>query len=234
MIESPARRRAVLAVLVLVIVAALGWVALVVATRGAGDSLGDRLSSLRDDEVPASDQVRNREQLLAVSREFVTRFNTYGPDMLDDAGHLPDYVAVKDLMSAKFGTVFDENVEIAEQTVAQLSAGSVGTVYAVGVVSQDSDSAEVLVAGTIELSYVYHGEEGESDPPDGQGSGDDEDPTVSTGPQSVRYQVSLVKVDGNWLVDDLDDIDDGRPSLSQPAVPEETTPPTEQTGKGKG
>lgn len=252
MIASASRRRALLAVLVLVIVACLGAAALVVATRSAGEGLGDRLSSLRDDDVPASAEVRDREQLLKLASDFVTRFNTYGPDMLDDQGHLPDYVAVGDLMTAKFGAVFDENVELAEQTVAQLAAASTCTVYATGVVSQDGDSAEVLVAGTIELSYVYNEDQGGGNAPDDGDTGEDEeDPRVSTGPQAVRYEVSLVKIDGEWLVDDLDDIDDGRPSLSQPAIPEETTPPgsspsatptdtassasptTEETGEGE-
>ena len=73
--------------------------------------------------------------------------------MLDAEGHLPDYAAVEDLMTPKFGGVFTENIEYAEQTVSQLDVASIGTVYAVGVASQDGDSAEVLVAGTIELSY---------------------------------------------------------------------------------
>src|SRR5436190_2524785 len=217
-IGSPARRRALLAVLVLVIVACLGGVALVVATRSTGNSLGDRLSSLKDDKVPGRSASDEREQLLTISRTFATRFNTYDPSMLDDEGHLPGYAAVEDLMTAKFGTVFSDNVGYAEQTVSQLGVASVATVYAVGVASQDADSAEVLVAGTIELTYPYPDKsDGKGNGNDGQTDGDDQgdDQRISTGPQRFRYQVSLVKVDGNWLVDDLDDIDDGLPSFSQ-------------------
>ena len=250
MIESPSTRRAILAVLVLVIVACLGTVAVIVLTRGTGDGLGDRLSSLQDDSVPGTGVSENREQLLTLSREFATRFNTYDESMLDDAGHLPDYAAVEDLMTPKFGSVFAENVGYAEQTVSQLGVASAATVYAVGVASQDEDSAEVLVAGTVELSYPV---------PDDKGKGDDQqsgiDPEgdeerLSTGPQRFRYQLSMVKVDGSWFVDDVDDVDDGLPPFSQPSIPENgpggtpsgapstTTPPsdapsTEQTEEGQ-
>lgn len=227
-IESPARRRAILAVLVLVIVACLGTVALVVATRSTGDGLGVRLSSLQDDEAPGDTVSKNREQLLSISREFATRFNTYDPSMLDDNGHLPAYASVSELMTPKFAGVFDEAIKIPEKTVAQ-GASSVAVVYAVGVDAQDSDSAQVLVAGTIELSYPLpeqeNGDGGTSDGSDGQ----DDEQRLSTGPQRFRYVISLVKIDGHWLVDDVDDIDDGRPSFSQPAIPEETPTETPST-----
>jgi len=238
-IGSPARRRATLAVLVLVIVACLGTIALVVTTRGAGDGLGDRLSSLQDDEVPGATDAKDREQLLTLSRQFATRFNTYDPSMLDDAGKLPEYADVADLMTPKFAEVFSKNIGYAEATVAQTGAASEGTVYAVGVDSVDGDSAEVLVAGTIELSYpLPEGQQGQGDD-----SGDDSgDPAtgedrISSGPQRFRYQVSLVKIDGNWLVDDLDDIDDGLPPFSQPSIPEDPQgqpPATDPTGAPSG
>ncbi|WP_183098965.1 hypothetical protein [Nocardioides pelophilus] len=242
MTVSPARRRAILAGLVLVIVACLTTIAVIVTTRGAGDGLGEQLRSLKNDEVPASAESEDREELLSISREFATRFNTYDPSMLDDEGHLPDYAAVEDLMTPKFGAVFTENVGYAEQTVSQLGVASVGTVYAVGVASQDDDSAEVLVAGTIELSYPYpdegaggdDGTEDDGTPDDGTTDDEatddeatDDEQRVSTGAQRFRYQVSLAKIDGEWLVDDLDDIDDGLPPFSQPGIPEEPTSPGE-------
>ena len=237
MIESPARRRALLAVLVLVIVACLGTIAFVVSTRGSGDSLGDRLSSLKDDEVPGNNDNKDREQLLTLSREFATRFNTYDPSMLDDSGHLPDYAAIADLMTPKFGEVFADNVGYAEATVAQGGVASIGTVYAVGVSSLDGDSAEVLVAGTVELSYPYpeekdgKGDKGDDgdDPSDDPSTDPSAEDRLSSGPQRFRYEVSLVKVDGSWLVDDLDDIDDGLPPFSQPSIPQDgsQTPSTD-------
>lgn len=226
----PARRLALLVALVLVIVVCLAVSVGVVLTRGAGDSIGDKVQSLKDDAVPASGAEKDREQLLSVSREFATRFNTYGPDMLDDQGHLPQYAEITDLMSPKFADVFKDAVKIPEQTVAQLKASSTGTVYAVGVASQDADSAKVLVAGTIELAYPYKGKGGKGDKA-GDGSTDGEK-TISTGPQRFRYEVDLVKIDGHWLVDDFDDIDDGRPSFTQPAIPETTPGSTPSTSPG--
>ncbi len=213
MIESPSTRRAILVVLVLVIVACLATVAVIVLARGTGDGLGDRLSSLQDDTVPGTGTSENREQLLTLSREFATRFNTYDESMLDDQGHLPDYAAIEDLMTTKFGSVFVDNVGYAEETVNQLGVASAGTVYAVGVASQDADSAEVLVAGTIELSYPVTNKGKQAGGPEGE--------RLSTGPQRFRYQLSLVKIDGSWLVDDVDDIDDGLPPFSQPSIPGE-------------
>lgn len=235
-IESASRRRALLAVLVLVVVACLGTVAVVIATRSTGDDLGERLSSLQDDQVPGSSVSENREQLLSLARQFATRFNTYDPSMLDEEGHLPDYASVADLMTPKFGGVFADNVGYAEETVSQLGVTSTAAVYAVGVASQDEDSAQVLVAGTVELATPYT--------PEGEGGADEgaEEPQrLSTGPQRFRYRVDMVKVDGSWLVDDVDDIDDGLPSFSEPSIPETpsgqppattpppTTPPTDPT-----
>lgn len=231
MIESPTVRRALLAVLVLLIVVALATVALVVATRSAGDGLGERLDSLRNDDVPGSSVADTRERLLSVSREFATRFNTYDPSMLDDDGHLPEYASITELLTPKFGGVFDEALRIPEQTVAQ-GASSVAQVFAVGVASQDEDSAVVLVAGTVELSYPLPDEA-----PQGGDDGSDEEDRLTTGPQRFRYEVSLVRIEGQWLVDDLDDVDDGRPSFSEPAIPEEspgTTPSVPPTTAPSG
>lgn len=228
MTAPPARRRALLVSLVLVVVVCLGVATVVVLTRGAGSSLGDKISSLRDDTVPASAEVKDREELLSVSREFATRFNTYDPSMLDDEGHLPAYAEVSELMSPKFADVFKDFLKLPEQTVAQLGVSSVGTVYTVGVASQDADSASVLVAGTIEQFLPYDkdggkkGDDGAADPdPDGDGQ-------LSTGVKAFRYEVDLVKVNGTWLVDDFDDVDDGQPSFGQPQIPEQS--PTQPDG----
>jgi Mce-associated membrane protein len=191
--------------------------------------------SLREDEVPTTAEDAERERLLSVAREFATRFNTYGPEMLDDAGHLPDYATLSELMTAKFGDVFSREIGAAEKTVSQLGVERSAEVYAVGVAAQDLDSAEVLVAGTIEISYPVPGQGGGQEPGEAE-----EEPRVSTGPQRFRYQVSLVKVEGSWLVDDLDDVDDGLPAFSQaqsreqPTSPAPTSPPSPTTDAPNG
>ena len=207
-----ALRWTVLAVLLGVLVAGLVVSALVVFGNGAGPGLGNRVSSVFD---PPEDGSRDREEVLAASRTFVQRFNTYGPDMLEESGEMPDYRAVGDLMTAKFRKAFDENLTIAEKAVAETGIDRVATVYGVGISAIDADSATVLVGAEVVSSYP---------------SGDDEDKRVDFEPQRFRYEVSLVRIDGTWVVDDLDDVDDGLPSFansaSQDAVPEDGASPS--------
>lgn len=237
-------RSVVLVTSAVVAVLSLALTALVFFTHSAGDSFGDRLTSLRENQVPMSGDEAEREAVMSAARTFVLRFNTYGPDMLDAEGHLPDYEAVSDLMTSTFATVFDKNVGYAEQTVKQLGAKRSAEVDAVGVASQDSDSAEVLVAGTVELSYPYPDQLNQQTSDDKTKNGPGNGPRVTSGPQRFRYQVSLVKVGGKWLVDDLDDVDDGKPPFAQPDTGQETpgaptptapsTGATDGSGKGTG
>ena len=204
-----------LGVLAVVTVACLVTAAILVATRGEGDNPVEKLDSLQDG--PGTDPTVEREQLMALGRDFVVDFNTYGPDMLDEEGRLPGYAGLSDRMSAKFAEAFQANVGYAEQTVADAGVARTAEVFAVGIASQDSDSAELLVAGTAQFSY-----------PDPQ----DEDRRVSFDPQRFRYQVSLVQIEGDWVVDDLDDVDDGLPSLAdatfEPPAGEPTQQPTQE------
>ena len=191
-----ALRWTVLAVLLGVLVASLGVSAWVVVAKADGD-----LGALRH---PPARQATEREKALAAARTFVQRFNTYGPQMLDSAGAMPDYAAVGDLMTAKFRTVFDKNVGYAVETVKQTQIDRVGTPYAVGIASIDADSAQVLVAGIVEFSYPDPKKKGERIPFE---------------PLRFRYEVSLVKQGGRWLVDDLDDVDDQLPPFGEASVP---------------
>lgn len=196
----------VLALLLGVMVAGLGVSIWMVVDRGAGDDPFDRLSSLRD---PVADPAAEREEVLAAGRTFVQRFNSYGPELLDDSGKMPEYAAVGDLMSAKFRTVFEKNVGYAEQTVVETMIERIGKPYAVGIASLDADSAELLVAGVVEFSYP--------DPKDSE-------ERVTFEPLRFRYQVSMVEIDGEWLVDDLDDLDDDLPSFTEASIPETGAP----------
>ena len=76
-------------------------------------------------------------------------------------------------------------------------------------------AATLLVAGIREFTYPA---------PDGG------DERISFAPQQFRYEVSLVRADGVWKADDLDDVDDSLPSFSDAADPESSVPnpaPTE-------
>lgn len=199
-------RWALLGLLVGLAVIGLVVSGLIVFGRGAGDGLGDKVSSIFD---PPSDTSAEREEVLAAGRTFVQRFNTYGPDMLDDQGKMPAYAAVGDLMTAKFDTVFEKNVGYAEATVKQTKISRKGTPYGVGLASMDDDSAEVLAAGIVEFSY----------PAPKKG-----DPPLTFEPVRFRYQVSLRKIGGKWLVDDLDDLDDDLPSFAEASIPQQSGP----------
>jgi len=210
-------RWAVLAALVGLCVAGLTVSALVVFGNGAGSSLGDRVSSVFD---PPEDPTRDREEVLAAARTFVQRFNTYGPDQLEDSGQMPEYRAVGELMTAKFRAAFEENLAIAEKAVAETGIDRAATVYGIGISAIDSDSATVLVGAEVRSSYP---------------SGEDDEERVDFEPQRFRYEVTLVKISGSWVVDDLDDVDDGLPSFasstSQDAVPDPGQSPSGAPGQ---
>ena len=81
--------------------------------------------------------------------------NTYGPDLLDDQGQMPEYrelveggdhPEVQDLLRAA-------GVAAAEQTVTQAGLARTAKVFATGVSAIDDDSATALVAGTFTDSY---------------------------------------------------------------------------------
>lgn len=205
--RSAGARWGILAVLLAIMAGSLGASALVVFGNGAGPGFGDRIASLFD--PPDDNAQRDREEVLAASRTFVQRFNTYGPDLLEESGEMPDYRAVGELMTAKFRKAFEENLAIAEKAVAETRIDRVATVYGVGVSAIDADSATVLVGAEVVSSYP---------------SSDNPDERIDFEPQRFRYEVSLVRLDGTWVVDDLDDVDDGLPSFanstSQDVVPD--------------
>ena len=135
----------------------------------------------------AEDLQREREAVMAQSEQFMLRVNTYGPDLLDDQGEMPTYrELVQDVITAKFRTSFESGVTAAEQTVAQAGVSRAAQVFAVGVSSIDVDSATALVAGSFTNSYPQ-GKEGR----------------VADNPAPFRVEVTLVKADGKWLVDDF-------------------------------
>lgn len=192
--SSATRRWVLLALLSGVLVAGLVVSALIVLGNGAGSG-GDKVSSVFD---PPVDKTKDREQVLAAADTFATRFNTYGPDLLNEQGKMPKYADVGTLMTAKFRKVFDQNVVLAEKTVAETGIARVATVLGTGISTIDGDSATVLIGTTVDSSYP---------------SPDDPKERIDFAPQRFRYEITMVKVDGAWLVDDLDDVDDGLPSL---------------------
>lgn len=140
----------------------------------------------------AADAQRERDAAIRQTEQFVLRLNTYGPDDLDGQGHLTAYRdRVLEVMSAKFGSDFQETgLSLAEQTVVQSGYGRTAEVYGVGVDSIDDDAATVIVAGSLTGSY-----------PDPKAPKDESRRTEDQ-PDVLRWVVDLVKVDGEWRVDD--------------------------------
>ena len=137
-----------------------------------------------------TDVQAERETVMSRAEQFLLRVNSYGPDLLDDSGQMPEYRSgVRELISAKLATSFDQSVTIAEQLVEQAGVKRSAQVFATGVSTIDADSARVIVAGEIDQSYETR-----------QGG----EPVTQESP--FRIEVSLVKVDGSWLVDDYDPV----------------------------
>ena len=128
----------------------------------------------------------SREAVMAETQQFVLRANTYGPSMLDAQGKMPTYRSrVEAVITPKLQASFEQGAAGTEQTVKNYRISRRCAVYATGVEVIDSDSAEVLIAGSI--SETRPGKKGQQ---------------VPTGePAPFRLRVSLDKIDGRWLVD---------------------------------
>jgi Mce-associated membrane protein len=164
-------RLTLLGVLAVAFVASLAWVA-VLASHRTGT----------DDHLQAE-----REAAMATTQQFVMRVNTYGPSLLDSQGQMPRYRSlVKEVITPKFAASFDQTVPVAEQSVKNYGLERTCAVFSTGVEVIDSDSAQVLVAGSISQSVKNRTGK-----------------RVSAGePAPFRLRVSLDRIDGRWLVDD--------------------------------
>ena len=147
---------------------------------------------LADRRGAAEDLQSEREAVMSQTEQFVLRLNTYGPDDVDDQGHLTKYKdSVSEVITPKFASDFEQSgLPIAEQTVQQAGYGRTAEVFGVGVQTIDSDSAVAIVAAGLTGSY-----------PDPKHP-DDASKRVSGGEDVLRWEVDLVKTDGKWLVDD--------------------------------
>jgi len=179
--RAPRFRLVLLGVLLLALVAAVLWIPFLLAHRQVS-AFGTTVGT-DDAAVVQSD----REAAMAATQQFVLRVNTYGPKLLDSHGEMPAYRSrVKAVITPKFGASFDKSVSVAEQSVKSYGLDRTCAVFATGVEVIDSDSAQVLVAGSISQSVLNR-----------------KGKRVSAGePSPFRLRVSLDKIDGKWLVDD--------------------------------
>lgn len=172
-------RLALLVGLLVLLVAGVAAVGYLGATRPV-PALG-----LDGDEAAQQTQ---RDEVMSQAEQFMIRINTYGPDLLD-GDTMPQYrKLVEEVITPKFAADFEQNAPLAEQTVKQAGVGRSAQVFSAGVSAIDADSATALVAGSFTQSY-----------PASPGSED----RVETEPAPFRVQVSLLKIKGEWLVDDF-------------------------------
>lgn len=202
--RTPRLRQALLTGLVLVVVgclAALGWL-YADRTDAADGTVGERIGALVSGDDPAQP---TREEVMSQARQFMLRVNTYGPSMLDDQDQMPEYRAlVEEVITPTFQQSFEQGVPAAEQTVAAAGVARSAEVFATGVSGLDPDSATVLVAGSFVNSYPA--DTGRST---GGGKADPEAAErIEDTPAPFRVEVSLVRTDGQWLVDDFEPVTD--------------------------
>ena len=157
---------------------------LVVALVAAGGVL---VWLLADRQGEADELQAEREQVMAQTEQFMLRMGTFGPDLLEGQ-QMPEYrERVTEVITPKFATSFEKEAATAEQLVAQAGVSREADVFATGVSVIDADSATALVAGSFTDSYA----------PRGGGEPQAQEPVP------FRIEVSLVKTDGEWLVDDF-------------------------------
>jgi Mce-associated membrane protein len=209
-------RRAVVPVLAVSVVLIVGClvslVFLAVSRPEDGASLGERVDAVFGQ---TDADVRERESAMSQAEQFVLRVHTYGPQLLDEKNAMPKYCElVTEVMTPKFAADFEEQAGLAEATVAQAGVARTADVFSYGTSTIDSDSASVLVAGSFTTSY-----------PDPKAP-EDSDKRIDTDAIPFRYEVSLKKIEGEWLVDSFQDLT-GEPEqpAQEPQTPEGSVAP---------
>lgn len=193
------------AVSLAVIVACVVSLTYLVATRtdDSGSVLDRAGEAFAGSDQESESLTADREAAMAQTNQFALRVNNYGPDQLDENDQLPEYAElVREVITPNFAASFDESVTLNEQVVAQSGVSRTGEVVATGISAIDDDKATVLVAGTFTNSYP--------DP-------DDSDERIDAGVAQFRWEVSLVKTEGEWLVDNFVQVT-GEPEQT-PALP---------------
>lgn len=127
----------------------------------------------RSEEVSSAQQ--SRSDVTAAAERFAVQVNNY------DVSSVDDYQAsITPLLSPKFKGEFDKAMTDIVQSVKQAKMSSKGEVLTSAVASLDPDSAQVLVVSDANVKTVF-----------------------DTRARHFRWEVSLVKIDGKWLVDNF-------------------------------
>lgn len=133
---------------------------------------------LRPRHSEAEAEQESRADVVRVAQQFMVRFNTY------EAGDLASYQqSVNELLSTKAKASFKKVLENITELVQTSDLESTGEVLSSGVATVDLDSASVLVVADAAVKSK-----------------------LDTRARHFRWEISLVKVDGAWLVDDFEPV----------------------------
>jgi Mce-associated membrane protein len=155
------------------------WIAAVLATLVvlALVAVAVQLLVLRPRHAEAQDEERARAEVAQAAEQFAVEVNNY------DSESIGDYRSgVRQLLTTKFAGEFEKAMGDIVRSVDEARMTSEGEVLTSAVASVDPDSAEVLVVADANVETVL-----------------DSQPRA----RHFRWEVSLVKVDGTWLVDDF-------------------------------
>jgi Mce-associated membrane protein len=177
---SPPGRRAGTVALVLLLVLAVVGATFVLATR-----LGPLLDRRGTDE--------RRAQVLQQAKQHAVNFTTLDFESFDQ-----DVELVLDGSTGAFREQFRAGVDDVRDLVTQNESRSVGTVREAALVSDDDDSARVLVVVDTEVTNVA---------------------TQTPVPRHYRIQMDLTRTGDSWLVSELTFVS------SQVELPGGATPP---------
>lgn len=116
-----------------------------------------------------------RADAAAAAERFTVQVNNYDSESVKN---YQQNVAV--LLSTKFRAEFEKAMTDIVASVREAKMDSTGSVLASGIASLDQDSARVLVVADADVKTVFDARQ-----------------------RHFRWEVALVKVDGQWLVDDF-------------------------------
>ena len=138
-------------------------------------SLGSLIWLLAGRRGDAEDLQREREAVMAQAGQFMLRMGTYGPDLLDDQGAMPEYREPGQGASSRPSSPPPSTRRPAPPSSWSRRPAWRGRrrCFATGVSTIDSDSATALVAGTFTDTYAKGGAGGAGAVPDRGHAGED-------------------------------------------------------------
>jgi len=131
--------------------------------------------SLRPRHRDIEAEQQSRADVVRAAERFTVQVNNYGVDGIDGYEK-----SITPMLSPKFKGEFDKAMQDIVASVKQAKMSSKGQVLASAVASVDPDSAQVLVVADSQVKTVF-----------------------DTRARHFRWEVSLVKLNGSWLVDDF-------------------------------